>query len=130
MVFAVVGDNAYKVLLLGHIVSFLVAFGPAVTRPPHLTARVNLPAIIVTGAFGLGLVLASDETWAFDQAWVSLSFLVWIAICGVVSGLLLPAERKIAAGDASAERLVERGGQIIVVLVTAMLYLMIWKPGA
>jgi len=59
-----------------------------------------------------------------------VSFLVWIAICGVISGVLLPAERKLAAGDDAAEATVERAGQIATLLLLVMLYLMIWKPGA
>jgi hypothetical protein len=75
-------------------------------------------------------VFASDDVVAFDQAWVSLAFLVWLAICGIVSGVLLPAERRVAAGDESAQAIVERGGQIVTLLLVVMLYLMIWRPGA
>lgn len=66
------------------------------------------------------MVLTSDEAWGFDQTWVSLAFLVWIAICWVISAILLPAERRFAAGDDAAEKTVARAGQ------TAT----IWKPGA
>jgi hypothetical protein len=76
------------------------------------------------------MVLVSDPVLDFDQAWVSLAFLVWIAICGVISAMLLPAERKAAAGDEAAELLVARAGQIATLLTLVMLYLMIWKPGA
>jgi uncharacterized membrane protein len=146
------GSGLYKVLFLGHMISFLVAFAPAVVHPilaaqtkgegddaafrrqlAHQAANgrlIHFPAVIAMGAFGIGLVLVSDPVWAFDQAWVSLAFLVWIAICGVVSGLLLPAERRAAAGEVAAERLVGRGDQITTVLTLVMLYLMIWKPGA
>lgn len=152
MVFAAVTDGVYKLLYLGHMVSFLVAFAPAVIHPiltaqtkgdddlsalgrlsGHMAGngrRIHFPALVALGAFGLAMVLTSEEVSDFGQAWVSLALLVWLAICGVVSGLLLPAERKLAAGDASAERLVERGGQIATLLLLVMLYLMIWKPGA
>ena len=151
MVLAAFGDGVYKLLYLGHIVAFLVAFAPAVIHPivtaqakadgpesltrlgGHLAAngrRIHLPALIALGALGLGMVLVSDDVWAFDQAWISLAFLAWLAICGVVSGLLLPAERQLAGGDLGAERQVALGGQIVTVLLLVMLYLMIWKPGA
>jgi hypothetical protein len=74
-------------------------------------------------------VFASDPAWGFDQLWVSLALLVWLAICGVVSGVILPSERKLAGGDLAAEAKVAMGGQIVTVLLLAMLYLMIWKPG-
>jgi hypothetical protein len=134
------------------MVSLVVAFAPAVVHPilsaqakgdgddgafrrqlAHQAANgklIHFPALIALGAFGIGMVLVSDPVWAFDQAWVSLAFLVWIATCGVISGMLLPAERKAAAGDEAAELLVARAGQIATLLTLVMLYLMIWKPGA
>lgn len=152
MVFAVYESGLYKLLFLGHMVSFIVAFAPAVIHPILVAqtkaegddgalrrqlghqagngGRIHFPALIALGAFGLGMVLVSDPVWAFDQTWVSLAFLVWIAICGVISGMLLPAERKLAAGDDAAESTVDRAGQIAALLLLVMLYLMIWKPGA
>jgi uncharacterized membrane protein len=150
MVLAAYGDGLYKVLFLCHIVSFLVAFAPAVINPilaaqskadgeealvrigGHMAAngrRIHFPALVALGGFGLLLVLQSDEAWGFDQAWVGIAILVWIALCGVVSGLILPAERRLAAGDLAAESKVAMGGQISTVLLLVMLYLMIWKPG-
>jgi uncharacterized membrane protein len=152
MILATYGDGLYKLLFLGHMASFLVAFAPAVIHPilgaqtkadgdatalarltGHMAGngrRIHFPALIALGAFGLGMVFASDDVVAFDQAWVSLAFLVWLAICGIVSGVLLPAERRVAAGDESAQAIVERGGQIVTLLLVVMLYLMIWRPGA
>jgi uncharacterized membrane protein len=92
--------------------------------------RIHFPALIALGAFGLAMVFTSSDVVAFDQAWVSLAFLVWLGICGVVSGMLLPAERKVAAGDESAHVPLERAGQISTLLLVVMLYLMIWRPGA
>lgn len=152
MVIATYQSSLYNLLYLGHMISFLVAFAPAVIHPilaaetkgdaddasfrrllGHQAAngrRIHFPAVIALGAFGLGMVLVSDSVWAFDQTWISLALLVWIAICGVVSGMLLPAERKAAAGDDTAESMVQRAGGIATLLLLVMLYLMIWKPGA
>ena len=151
MIFAAYRSGLYNLLLLGHIVSLVVAFAPAVIHPivgtqtqadgepvastvaAHLasnTRRVHFPAVVVTGLFGLGMVFTSDDVWDFGQAWVSLALLVWFALCGVVSGLIGPAERRLGAGDASANRQVQMGGQIATVLLLVMLSLMIWKPGA
>jgi hypothetical protein len=151
MILAAYGSTLYKLLFLGHMVTFLVAFAAAVVNPVliaktkgdgdepsllrlagHIAGngrQIHFPALVLLGAFGLGLVFEGD-TWDFGDAWVSLAFLVWLAICGIISGLMLPNERKLAAGDMAAERLVERAGQIVTVLLLVMLYLMIWKPGA
>jgi uncharacterized membrane protein len=150
MVLAAMRDDTYNVVLLLHIVAVLVAFAPAVVYPllgnqlkqeggaatqrlfGHLAAnsrRIHFPALVVAGLLGIVLILLSDEVIEFSQTWVSLSFLVWIALCGVVSGMIMPGERAVAAGDASAERKVTLGGQIGTVLLLVMLYLMIFKPG-
>lgn len=151
MILAAYQDGLYKLLYLGHMLSFVVAFAPAVINPIlmarlkasgdpsvlgrvsgvlHLNGRqIHLPALVALGGFGLAMVLTSGDALAFDQAWVSLAFLLWLAIAGLVTGVLLPNERKLAEGDLSAEPKVERGGQIVTVLTLVMLYLMIWKPG-
>lgn len=150
MVLAAVNGGLYKLLFLGHIVSLLVAFAPAVINPilaaqskadgdealirigGHMAAngrRIHFPALIALGGFGLALVLASDSVWEFDQVWVGLAIVVWLAICGVVSGIIIPAERRLAGGDLAAEAKIAIGGQITTVLFLVMLYLMIWKPG-
>lgn len=125
MILAAYGSGLYNVLFLGHMIAFVVAFGPAVVTRGR---QIHFPALVVLGAFGLGLVLEGD--WDFGDTWVSLAFLVWLALGGVVTGILMPNERKLAGGDAAAERLIDRGGQLVTVLVLVMLYLMIWKPGA
>jgi len=152
MILAAYGDGLYKVLFLGHMISFLVAFAPAVINPivmaqvkgdgdmPALQRlaghvggngrRIHFPALIALGAFGIAMVLTSDDVIGFGDTWVSLAFLVWLAICGVISGIVLPSERRLAAGDLEAEKKVAMGGQIATLLLLVMLYLMIWKPGA
>ena len=151
MILAAYDDSLYKLLLLGHILSFVVAFAPAVINPiliaklksqgefealpkvAGIAAQngrfIHLPALVALGGFGIAMVLTSDPAFAFDQTWVSLAFLVWLAILGLVTAVMLPGERKMAEGDMSAEKRVETGGQIITVLTLVILYLMIWKPG-
>lgn len=147
----------YDIMLLLHIVAVVAAFAPMVVNPV-LGARakkdgadveqrvtgymakngrqIHLPALILVGVFGLGLVFSAkpdgvdESAWGFDQAWVSISLLVWVAICGVVTGMLLPAERAMAAGDTAAEKKIQIGGQVTTVLFLVMMYLMIFKPGA
>jgi uncharacterized membrane protein len=151
MILAAYGDTLFKVLFVGHMLAFVVAFAPAVINPiliaklksqgdfatlPKVSGimssngrQIHFPALVALGGFGIAMVLTSDPAFGFDQAWVSLAFLVWLAITGLVSAVMLPGERKMAEGDMSAEKRVEVGGQIITLLTLVMLYLMIWKPG-
>ena len=152
MILAAYGDGLYKLLYLGHMISFVVAFAPAVINPilvarlkskqdfgtlgtmaGHMAAmgqQIHFTALLALGGFGIAMVFVGDPAFGFDQAWVSLAFLVWLAIAGLIIGVVLPAERKLAAGDTEAEKKVAIGGQIATVLLLVMLYLMIWKPGA
>jgi uncharacterized membrane protein YciS (DUF1049 family) len=151
MILAAYGDTLFKVLFLGHMLSFVVAFAPAVINPVMMAKlksqgdyealpkvagiaasngrQIHFPALVALGGFGIAMVLASDPAFGFDQAWVSLAFLDWLAITGLVSAVMLPGERKMAEGDLSVEQRVERCGQLITLLTLLMLYLMIWKPG-
>ena len=151
MILAAYGDTLFKILFLGHMLSFVVAFAPAVINPIMMAKlkaqgdfetlpkvggiaasngrQIHLPALVALGGFGIAMVLTSDPYFGFDQAWVSLAFLNWLAILGIVLGVMLPGERKMGEGDMSVEKRVEVGGQVITVLTLVMLYLMIWKPG-
>ncbi len=150
MILSAYGDGLYKLLFLGHIISLVVAFAPAAVHPiltaqaktdgdselirlaGHMAAngrRIYTPALIALGAFGILLVLQSDGFADWDQAWVMIAFTLWLVICGVVTAVIVPGERKLAAGDLAAEARVALGGQIATVLLLVMLYLMIWKPG-
>ncbi|MET0902056.1 MAG: hypothetical protein ABWZ52_02350 [Acidimicrobiales bacterium] len=152
MILAAYGDTLFKVLFLGHMLSFVIAFAPAIVNPilsaqvkadgddrahqrlsGHLATngqRIHFPALIALGGFGIAMVLTSDPVFGFDDTWVSLAFLVWLALIAVVLGVIQPAERKLAVGDVEAEKKVALGGQLASVLILAMLYLMVWKPGA
>ncbi len=151
MVLAAYASNWYNLLLVGHLVSLLVAFAPLVVHPP-LTVRtqaqgepvasavaeelarttqwVHLPALVVTGLFGLALVFASGAQWDFSQIWLSLALLLWLTLCGVVGAITGPALRRLAAGDANALRPLQWGNGIASGTFVVMLYLMFFKPGA
>jgi hypothetical protein len=151
MFIAAITDTSYEVVLLLHIVSFLVAAAPAVLNPilgAQLGAdgpdaarrfaelsrrngqRVHLPALVVLGATGVLLVLLSDDAWSFGDAWVSLAFLGWLAIGGMLSAVILPGAKKVVGGDPSGRRQIQLGTQVNWVLLLIVLYLMIFKPGA
>jgi len=156
MVLAALRDNAYNVVLLLHIISVIVAFAPAVANPlteARLKAdggesslvsyykaagangrKVYFPALIVAGVFGGALIGMSktggELVWKFEQTWIWLSILNWIVLCGIVSAVILPNEKKVAGGDVSAASKVAAGGGLATLLVIGQLYLMVFKPGA
>jgi uncharacterized membrane protein len=138
-----------NILLFLHITSVVVAFAPASVHPllgrqfgedgpaalqrfsgfaARNSRRVYAPALLLAGLFGILLVIDSDYI-DFDQTWISLALLVWIAMNGVVHAVIVPAERKVGEGDAEAAKRLDLGGGLVTVLFLVMLYLMIWKPG-
>lgn len=145
-----VDSFGYKLMLLLHILAVIVAFAPAFVWPfasvklkkegkpvgPAIgalaagnTAKIHGPALVLVGLFGFGLVGMSDKVFAFDQSWVMAAIVVWFLMLGIIFGLMLPAEKKSAAGDESADKLVSMAGGIMHLLLLVMLFLMIWKPG-
>jgi hypothetical protein len=124
-------STTFKIFLLLHILSIVVAFAPAVVSllPGNrgtavVAARTYYsPALILAGLFGILCVVTSDEVFEFDQMWISLSFLVWIAMNGVFHAIVIPGRR---IGSITQ---VDSGQAIMTVLLVIMLYLMIWKPG-
>lgn len=152
MVLAAINDTTYNVVLLIHIVAFLTAFAPAVINPllerhfasnggdPVLktwagfttdyTRRIALGSLVVLLLTGVAMILLSDDVIEFSETWISAAFLVWFAIAGVVSAMILKGERLVASGDMTGRALIAKGGPIATVLLLVMLYLMIFKPGA
>ncbi len=150
-VLAAVDSFGYKVLFLLHIVAIVVAFAPAFVNPvltarlkgegssltqhPRIAAiiarnsqQVYGPALALAGLFGIGMVLSSDSVYEFSQAWVSIAFLLWIALLALVFAGIVPAERQIAAGEVAAEKKVAMFGGIAHLLFVLMVIDMIWKP--
>ena len=147
--FARVGSGVYNVLLILHLLSILVAFAPAVIHPMVAarlagdegalrrfagaistnTRTVHLPALLVVGLLGFALVGMSDKAFKFSDPWVAISALLWLAIGGVLSALVLPGERGLATGEAGAAEKVRLGGGIATLLFLVVLCLMVVKPG-
>lgn len=142
-------STTYRLLFLLHIAAIVVAFAPAIThtvltrqlgqdngvlrRFAGFAAtneqRIHGTALILVGVFGIGLIFTSDSAWEFDQLWVNLAMVVWIAMNGVLHAMIVPGERALGSGDQSAQQRLDLGGLIMTVLFLVMLYLMIWKPG-
>ena len=150
MLIAAVNDTPYRIVLLLHILTAMAAFAPAFAHPfitnqskgldatgrrrvmGYLAAngrRIYAPALILTGLLGFALQGMSSGTWEFSQGWFIGALLVWLAMNGVLHALVMPNERKMSEGDASAQRLVDIGAIVIVALLIIMLWLMIFKPG-
>lgn len=145
-----VNTFGYKLMLFLHILAVIVAFAPAFVWPfasaklkkegkpvgPAIgalaagnTAKIHGPALVLVGIFGFGLVGMSEKVFTFSQSWVMAAGTLWFIMLGVVFGLMLPAEKKSAAGDESADKIVSMAGGILHLLLFVMLFLMIWKPG-
>ena len=144
-----VGSGVYNLLLILHILAVVVAFAPAVVHPlvgrrlvgdegalrrfsgatSNNTRTVHLPALLAVGVLGMGLVGVSGGAYEFSDAWIAISLLLWLAIGGVISALVLPGERGTAEGEPGAASKVQLGGAICTVLFLVVLTLMVVKPG-
>ncbi len=128
-------STAFEVSLVLHILTAVVAFAPAVVAVlpggrggvvgvlDKAGRQVYAPALILTGLFGILCIVTSDEVFEFSDTFISLAFVVWIAMNGVFHALVLTGQKE---NDAAK---VVTGQQIMTVLLLAMLYLMVFKPG-
>ena len=144
-----VGSGVYQLLLILHLVSVVVAFAPAVVHAltgPRLLKEdeaagrrfiavgvanqraVYLPALLAIGILGFALVGMSDDAFSVTDPWVLISAVLWLAIGGIVSAVILPGERALAAGDRDAESKVTAAGGIVTLLFLVVLFLMVVKP--
>ena len=147
------GAGAYKVFLTLHLLSVLVGFGPwflngliparaanAEAGEARALSGANLRVstisqfaiygVIVFGAATLGS--AHKHTIDFGDAFIYVSIILWVAIVGVLHGLILPAQRELAAGTGDRPSLTQRqslGAALLNLLVIVALVLMVWEPG-
>src|SRR5574338_1107026 len=147
MMFAATDSFGYKLLLLLHILSVIVAFAPAFVWPfvsirlrkenqpvgstinqlaGGNTLRIHGPAFALAGIFGFGLVGMSDDLWKFDQTWLSIAMLLWFLGLGVMFGLMVPAEKKAQSGDEGAEARLTMYGGMLHLLLVLLLIDMVW----
>lgn len=143
-------STSYNIVLFLHILSAIVAFAPAFVNPvlavlgrqsaPEITGplaglqakatrSLYLPALIAVGVLGTGLIFMSDESIKFSQTWISISYLGWLGVVGIVAFVLLPAEKALAAGDADAEKKISMFGGIAHLLFAIVLFCMVFQPG-
>lgn len=149
MILAAYRDTGYKIVLFLHIVAVLVSIAPAVAHPVMFgiekrradgdvvalssrigeASRIYAIALIVAGIIGFGLISMSDKVIAFGDTWVWLSILVWVALNGLLHGVMIPAEKALGGGDRSAEKKIDSVGPVLGIMVLVLIYLMVVKPG-
>lgn len=159
MIVARIGDTGYNIVLILHLLFMVVAFAPAFVWPvlnrlqrtlatsadPNDTGgedRVTTSAVahvvdpmmhggsmVLTGAFGVILVLLSNDVFEFSQTWISISFVLWFAMLLLFFIGLVPAQRSVRAGHAAADsRLAMTYGGLHLLLLLQII-VMVWKPG-
>lgn len=148
MMLAAYRDVTYNVVLFLHILTVIIALTGAVAHPimfaleekrtdgdvVGLAQRIEVPSriysisYVLVGLIGFGLVSMGDLKWG--ETWLWLSILLWIISLGILHGAMLPAERAVAAGDASAIDRVNRFGPVLSLIILVVLFLMAVKPGS
>ena len=154
-----VDGDLYNVVLVLHILAAIIGFGGMfiagfygiesrrlpgdeglVVAQATLKVSGQVPTVAVCAVpiLGILLILMSEDVWQFSQAWISLSFLLYLVLMGLATGLQVPTIRKLVAlraagGNATqVEALGKRAaavGAVVNVLWVITLALMVFKPG-
>ena len=156
-------SDAYKVVLVLHLMAAIIGFGGVVVTGYFgaMAARrrdaggAAIGEVVEKGykfaewfiyavpLLGIVLVLMSEDVFAFSQAWVSASFVLYIVAIGLFHGLHLPTVRRINAilketaggSQASAAELDQLGkkagmvGGLLNLVTVVIVVLMVFKPG-
>ena len=167
------GSFVYNVVYLLHLMTVIVGFGSVVVAS-FLAARaremdypqgrvvaqvafrmekaLTTGPVVAAGLFGLLLVVLSDEVYKFSQTWISIAFLLYFAVVGVIIFLVTPNTKamdqlhgqladgsvtasKTAGPPAEVAELAERSKKaaaftgIVHLLWLLLLIDMVWKPG-
>jgi uncharacterized membrane protein len=165
------GSGAYKFVLVLHLVTAIVGFGGTTIagifgakaarrggREGQAIAETTMDVtehwaewfIYAVPVLGIILIFLSEDVWEFSQAWISLSFLLYIVTLGIVHAVHLPNIRRmnalgaeLAAGGPppgggpppQVAELERRGrlagvlGGVLNVIWVVIVFLMVWKPG-
>ena len=156
-----VDSDFYNLVLVLHILAVIIGFGgmfiagfygaEGARRPGSeglaisettmkVTSLAPTMAVYTVPILGILLILLSDDQWQFSDAWVSLSFLLYIVLVVVAVTVQVPNIRKLIALRSGAEGVqateVERRtrtaglvGGIVNLLWVIILFLMVFKPG-
>jgi uncharacterized membrane protein len=128
--------------------------GLAISEANYHVSHIAQYFIYAVFVFGFLLVPVSDEVWSFGDTWIWLSMLLYVVALGISHGIVSPTAKKmiglqqemVAAGPPPADappgpppqaaQMAELGkrmqlfGPVLQILFLAVLYLMVFKPGA
>ena len=156
-----VDGDLYNVVLVLHILASIIGFGGMFIAGFYGNESRNLPgregmavaqttlkvtgqiptvAVCAVPILGILLILMSEDAIKFSAMWISLSFLLYIVLMGLATGIQVPTIRKMVAMRAGAEgaqsaqvqamgKKVATVGAIVNVLWVVILILMVFKPG-
>ena len=156
-----VDGDLYQLVLVLHILAAIIGFGGmfiagfygnesrklpgreglAVAETTlTVTGRIPTVGVCAVPILGILLILLSDDGWKFSEAWVSLSFSLYIVLMGLATGLQVPTIRKMVALRAAADggspaelqamgKKVATVGGVVNLLWVVILFLMVFKPG-
>ena len=141
MTFAAVGDGAYNVVYLLHMISIIAATGSAFVLPivasrtaaagqspavvDGIAAALLTPSLVAAGVFGGALVGMSSDVYDFGQAWLSLGGFVWIV--AIVAAAFAYPPSYLPLPDMSDKKPMFSG--ILHLSLSVMLVIMTWKFG-
>ena len=156
-----VDTNIYQLVLVLHILAVIIGFGgmfiagfygnEARNRPGReglavaettlkVTSLIPTMAVYSVPILGILLILLSDDTWKFSEAWVGISMLLYIVLLVVAITQQVPGIRKMLALRSGAEgaqsmemqalgRKVAVASGIVNLCWVIVLFLMVFKPG-
>ena len=148
--FAAVGDTSYNIVLYLHILTAIVGLAPAFVDPivamrwaddknllqtfagtlADANQKIFGTALIVSGILGFALAGMSDKVYKMSQTWLLIAAIAWVAMVGILHGVLIPAGKRLSEGDDSVRSKLTAAGPVFTLLALVLLYLMIFKPGA
>ena len=146
------GTTAYNIVELLHVLTVLVALAPVFVHPllrkqmrtangaghqqlvvamASNARRLYGPALIVAGLLGIALVEMSEDAISLTEGWVIAAIVIWVAMNGILHGMIRPALRAAGAEGASpgTDKRLEAGSALLTICFIAQLVLMIWQPG-
>ena len=155
--------SLYEISVFVHVTAVMVGFGATfaesimfpvamkagVRHLPYvhrlqlaINQRLATPALVVV--LLTGVYQTSDRDWGFGSFWISATFLIVIAVGGLLGAYFIPADRRLAAqaereldetGNVSEDYLRQARregaiGALTGLLLIAAVFLMVTKPGA
>ena len=104
-----------------------------------VSTKIAEPVIYLVPLFGFALIGLSDSGWTFSQTWIDVSLVLYVIGLANARLVLVPTTAKMidmmragppdpAKMEAAGKRLAAAGG-FAHLIFTAIMVMMIWKPG-